>query len=70
VGLFSGGPADLQGGPIFFSNTEKQEKKQEKGGSTFAGGPALRAPPPDATGLLRTPPNVSNTVRFQYTSDK
>jgi len=39
VGSFSGGPADLQGGPIFVSNAEKQESKREQGGSTLAGGP-------------------------------
>jgi len=27
-----GGGADLQGGPICFSNVEKQERKREQGG--------------------------------------
>jgi len=54
VGSFSGGGAsDLQGGPIFFSNAEKQEKKREQGGQHFSRGGGL-APmgPPDATGLV------------------
>jgi len=41
MGSFSGGPADLQGGPIFFSNAEKQEDKREQGAHTLAGGLAL-----------------------------
>jgi len=46
VGSLSGGPADLQRGPIFFSNTKKPENKREHGGgSTLAGGPGLHGPP-------------------------
>jgi len=40
------GPADLQGGPIIFSNSEEQENKREQGGgSTLAGGPGPYVPP-------------------------
>jgi len=30
-----GGGADLQGGPIFFTNAEKQENKREQGGAAL-----------------------------------
>jgi len=30
-----GEPADLQGGPIFFLNVEKQESKREQGGAAL-----------------------------------
>jgi len=46
VHLLRGGGADLQGGPMFFSNAEKQENKRDQGGQQFSrGGPAPVGPP-------------------------
>jgi len=52
VGSFSGGPADLQGSPIF-PQMRKREQNESRGCSTLAGGAGPRDPlPPDATGWM------------------
>jgi len=41
-----GGAADLQGGPIFFSNAEKQENKRDHWGQQFSRGARPPCPSP------------------------
>jgi len=48
VGSFSGGPADMQGGTIFFM-VPPAKSAESKGASTLAGSP-LTCPPPTLRG--------------------
>jgi len=53
VGSFSGGgPADLQGGPIFFQMRQSRRTNKSRRAITLAGGPAPLGSPPDAMGLV------------------
>jgi len=45
-----GGPTDLKGGPILFSNAEGRRTNESRGASSLAGG-AAPVGPPDTTGL-------------------
>jgi len=63
VGSFSGGPADLQRGPIFFYMVHPYIRYKSRGASTLAGGPGPRALPPDTTGLSLLPTKLLKLMK-------
>jgi len=68
VHLVGEGPADLQGGPYFFSNTEMQENKREQGGQHFRRGGGGPRRPPRRNGAARDLVQLSCTYIYLQSS--